>query len=270
MMASSVFGELDVGESSGHSRDYHLLHSNDAWKTLVQAWEKDLHVSTHSRARRDNQRQSSDAPSMDEIKAYIASHETAFEYSKKELIMLANRTAVLTGRLKSASSIDEKLVRKNLTLDQLTDVIGLRLTCQTVDEANRIKTLIEADTVAFNITEVTCYGMCPNAGKYRLSSGYRRIHLIIFIKDKSTFYICFILIFDIPELVNFCIKNAKYKHNLSYNFKISKLSDENPKFTETIVQEVALPNFHFSWLFFFIKALKGFEVAQVKPLVKNM
>ena len=189
IMVSTTVGALDIGETSGHSRDYHLVHSNDAWKTLIQAWENDLQqdVSKHSRSRRNSQQLSSASPSMDDIKAYIASHEKAFESSKKELIKLANRTAVLTGRLKSATSIEEKLERKNLTLDQLTDVIGLRLTCQTVDEANKIKTLIEADTETFSITEVSCYGMCPGAGKYRNSTGYRRIHLILFIKDKSIF-----------------------------------------------------------------------------------
>ena len=171
-----------VADYGGHSRDFHLLHhqeSDQAWETVSATW----HKSSHHMSRRDVGQQ----PSLDEIKEFIETFKPAFKSAQETITKMVNHSAVLTGRLKSAVSLQEKLVRKNETLDGLRDVIGLRLTCQTVNETIRIKDLILADTKNFNVTEVICYGICPGAGKYRPSTGYRRIHLIIYIKNGGKF-----------------------------------------------------------------------------------
>ena len=187
-LTTIAVSEFESGETAGHSRDYQLLHSSDAWEKMLDAWKQQHHQDwTTHRARRNQL--SSAAPSIEDITRYIDTYKTAFESAKKTLIEIVNNTAVLTGRLKSASSIQEKLVRTNSSLDQLKDVIGLRLTCQTVDGALKIKDLIEKATDAFNVTETLCYGMCPGEGKYR-DTGYRRIHLILSIKEKGIITIC--------------------------------------------------------------------------------
>ena len=185
LVSSFVLGDLDL--EAGHSRDYHLLHDDTAWHRMYDSWIKtNSYPSNQHRFRRDHHSSSTEQPSLDEIKKFVESFKPAFESAQKSLLKIANKTAVLTGRLKSALSIQEKLVRKNITLKDLTDVIGMRFTCQTVNDSLRIKSQIEKDTTEFNITETKCYGMCPGHGKYR-DSGYRRIHLILLIKDGSKF-----------------------------------------------------------------------------------
>ncbi|XP_066914632.1 uncharacterized protein [Clytia hemisphaerica] len=180
-ISSNVLG--DPGFEAGHSRDYHLLHDDTAWDRMYDSWIKThSHLSSQHRFRRNSV--STEQPTLEEIKKFVEGFKPAFESAQKSLLKIANKTAVLTGRLKSALSIQEKLVRKNITFNDLTDVIGMRFTCQTVNDTLRIKSKIEKDTTDFNITETTCYGMCPGHGKYR-DSGYRRIHLILLIKDGS-------------------------------------------------------------------------------------
>jgi len=77
-------------------------------------------------------------------------------------------------------------VRGNKTLEELHDVIGFRFTCQTVNDTLRMKQTLDDDETEFIITETVCYGMCPGHGKYR-DTGYRRIHLILLIRDGDKF-----------------------------------------------------------------------------------
>ena len=70
-----------------------------------------------------------------------------------------------------------------MRLTDLTDIIGMRLTCQTVDEALRLKDLVSNDSAHFEVNTTKCYGMCPGAGKYT-EIGYRRIHLILLVKES--------------------------------------------------------------------------------------
>jgi len=181
-VCASAFDVDPVADSGGHSRDFHLLHHqepSDAWEAVSATW----HKASHHMSRRDVAQQ----PSLEEIRNYVETFKPAFESVQGSISKIVNHSAILTGRLKSAASIQEKLLRYNETLDGLRDVIGLRLTCQTVNDTLIIKNKILADTKSFNVTKVTCYGICPGSGKYRPSSGYRRIHLIIYIEDGGKF-----------------------------------------------------------------------------------
>lgn len=179
-LSPMVTGSPDSIEDIGHSRDFHLIDDATAWERMLISWNQNHQQQTH-RYRRDSM-----GPSLEEIEKFIRTYESAFQSAQKTLLKLVNHTAILTGRLKSALSIQEKLVRKNQTLNDLTDIIGLRLTCQTVNDSLRIQELIMKAKSDFNVTEIKCYGMCPGSSKYR-PSGYRRIHLILFIKDGRKF-----------------------------------------------------------------------------------
>ena len=176
---------LDEHILYGHSRDYHLLDANipseEHWNQLVKRWLAEAQ-SCITRFRRETGE--IPIPSVKSIQAYINSFKPAFTEATDVITTLVNHSAVLTGRLKSASSVHEKLERKNCELKDLTDIIGMRLTCQTVDESLRMKKLISEASNYFEVKETKCYGMCPGAGKYR-SDGYRRIHLILVIKSDN-------------------------------------------------------------------------------------
>lgn len=205
--------EFHEAEDIGHSRDYHDLHIEGAWDTMFQTWKRQHQNQEHAiRMRRDA---TGSWFSIEEIERYIESFKPAFTSAQESLLVLINKTAVLTGRLKSATSLQEKMTRKNLTtLDELTDVIGLRITSQTVDEALKIKDKIRNATKQFNITETSCYGMCPGSEKYR-SSGYRRIHLIINIKEHGSYTISSPLIALLIKIWCFpvLLSSSKRKNN---------------------------------------------------------
>ena len=167
----------------GNSRDYHLLDANipsdEHWNQLVRRWSAEAQSLMTQQIRL--KREADCIPSLKEIQAYIKSFKPAFTVATDAITTLVNHSAVLTGRLKSASSVHEKLERKGCGLKNLTDMIGMRLTCQTVDECLRIQKLISEASDTFEVKETVCYGMCPGTGKYR-DNGYRRIHLILMIK----------------------------------------------------------------------------------------
>ena len=183
--SAAVVASLDEHVIDGHTRHYHIMDKDipsiEHWNHLFVKWSiQTKSLLDQGRLRRNTK----DLPSIDEIEKYIATFKPAFTEATDVLKKLVNHSAVLSGRLKSASSVHEKLERKGYDLKDLTDIIGMRLTCQTVDETLRIKDLISADQQHFEVMETTCYGMCPGAGKYK-ESGYRRIHLILLIKSEN-------------------------------------------------------------------------------------
>ena len=99
---------------------------------------------------------------------------------------MVQTSAVVTFRLKSPESVLEKLVRKGYKLEQLNDLIGFRITAQSVNAVNTLAELVQADTKNFEVIEKECYGVCPEEkDKYRMKSGYRSIHFTLKIKEGN-------------------------------------------------------------------------------------
>ena len=152
---AAVVASLDEHVIDGHTRHYHNMDKDipsiDHWNHLFVKWS----VQTKSLLDQGRlKRHTEDRPSIDEIEEYIATLKPAFTEATDVLTKLVNHSAVLSGRLKSASSVHEKLERKGSELKDLNDLIGMRLTCQTVDEALRIKELISADQQHFEVKEM--------------------------------------------------------------------------------------------------------------------
>lgn len=186
-LCGAVSAASDVHLTAGHSRDFIILDYSEPfdhqWSELLSKWENNWYSldKKDNRLRRDSNPSS---PSLDEVREYIESFQPAFKEAFLAISSLVGNSAVLTGRLKSPESVKEKLERKGYGLGNLTDVIGMRLTCQTVDEVMRIKKLISDDSIDFEVTETICNGICPDSGKYT-SHGYRRVHLILLIKNAG-------------------------------------------------------------------------------------
>ena len=52
-LTTIAVSEFESGETAGHSRDYELLHSSDAWEKMLDAWKQQHHQDwTTNRARR--------------------------------------------------------------------------------------------------------------------------------------------------------------------------------------------------------------------------
>ncbi|XP_065674469.1 uncharacterized protein LOC124819215 [Hydra vulgaris] len=160
----------------GHTRDYILLDDKlNSWDKLLSNWQREAKNNLWVRRSSSGVSQ---IPTLPEIEKFIKTHKQAFDSAQKNIKSIVNSSAVLTGRLKAAYSVQGKLEKDKTTLQELNDIIGLRLTCQTVNEALRITDAIKKDKKNFEILNEKCYGMCPNAGKYK-EGGYRRIHLIL-------------------------------------------------------------------------------------------
>lgn len=155
-----------------HSRNYHLLDDQDKWDKLFGHWNK-LH----------RERRATEYLTNEKIRSYVNSFRPAFEAASTAIKALI-KNCVLTGRIKSTASIAEKVKRKGVTIEDLTDIIGFRLTCQTVDMCLDGLSLFESGHPKFETLEKECYGMCPGKDKYR-DTGYRRIHLILQIKPEN-------------------------------------------------------------------------------------
>ena len=155
-----------------HSRNYHLLDDQDKWDKLFGHWNK-LH----------RERRATEYLTNEKIRSYVNSFRPAFEAASTAIKALI-KNCVLTGRIKSTASIAEKVKRKGVTMEDLTDIIGFRLTCQTVDMCLDGLSLFESGHPKFETLEKECYGMCPGKDKYR-DTGYRRIHLILQIKPEN-------------------------------------------------------------------------------------
>ena len=104
---------------------------------------------------------------------------------------------LVTGRIKSISSLIERMKQFGISdYREITDIIGLRVTLQTLNDITAFKYAYqkEYDT---QITEIRCYGVCGPAvsasddrreTKYWpwKDSGYRRLHYKIAIPDLDT------------------------------------------------------------------------------------
>ena len=155
-----------------HSRDYHLLDDQDEWDKLFTDWNK-LH----------REKRVTEHLTNEKMKNYVKSFRPAFEAASTTIKALI-KNCVLTGRLKSTASIAEKVKRKVVTMEDLADIIGLRLTCQTVNICLDALSLFQSGHPKSEILEKKSYGMCPGKGKYS-DTGYRRIHLVLRIKPES-------------------------------------------------------------------------------------
>ncbi|XP_065674307.1 uncharacterized protein LOC124819218 [Hydra vulgaris] len=179
---SKVLAE-DIGFD--HSRDYIFIEDEGDWEKLIQTW-KTRAVNDFKNGYRikRNAYTKNKVPKLEEIEKFIKTFEPAFKFAQKTIKDIVKSSAVLTGRLKTAYSIQGKLEKSGTTLESLYDIIGLRLTCQTVSDSNQITNVIEKDTTNFEVIEKKCSGMCPGAKKYR-EGGYRRIHLILRLKPDN-------------------------------------------------------------------------------------
>ena len=103
----------------------------------------------------------------------------------------------LTGRIKSLQSLINKMNENKITdVRQITDIVALRVTLQTMSDISAFKQaiLIRHDE---EITEIRCYGTCgPNIGIRDMrekrywpmrESGYRRLHFKVRRKEMLGF-----------------------------------------------------------------------------------
>lgn len=158
----------------GHSRDFQVLHKGSTvdWNKVLSDLPQENETTTKSRTM--------------SLEDYIESFEDHFNEAKRYLLKKIEevKPAKLIGRIKSVASIKEKQIRKNKALGNMKDIIGFRITAQTVDDAVKIKELLTKDSI-FKAETSVCYGMCGNY-PYR-SSGYRRIHVIIKIPANNIY-----------------------------------------------------------------------------------
>ena len=131
-----------------------------------------------------SQYDSSGGPTMKELNAFIQSFKPALMYVTDLIEKMVNHSALLKTRLIDAATLRKELDFGKKDLEDATDIMEMRLTCQTITVALRIKDLISQDTEHFGVLETKCYGMCPGAGLYG-ESGYRGIHMNLEIKDHN-------------------------------------------------------------------------------------
>ncbi len=103
---------------------------------------------------------------------------TKFEHVKKayEKQGLYSPIYSVSGRVKSISSILEKVMRKHLTLDDfendITDIAGIRIICQFIDDCVKVAEVIKNRT-DMTVIEENDYITNPK------QSGYRSYHLLV-------------------------------------------------------------------------------------------
>ena len=110
----------------------------------------------------------------------------SFEGDLERVLGKHRIVGIVTGRIKSLSSLKGKMEKDGITdFRQVTDIVGLRVTLQTLDDILKFK---EKYLGTFNdsINEIRCYGVCgpavgssdPRAKIYWpwKGSGYRRLH----------------------------------------------------------------------------------------------
>lgn len=171
----SVSAKFHLEREIDHTRDYTLLEDDSSVGAIYKKW----HQEAPLRFKREV-----GGPSFEEIETFIDTYQESFDLASAKLREIVGNDCVLTGRLKSAVSLQEKLVRKSEDLKEIKDIIGLRLTCQTVNDTLRITRIVEKQPEIFAVEEKKCYGICQGAGKYR-DTGYRRVHLILILKSTG-------------------------------------------------------------------------------------
>jgi len=126
-------------------------------------------------------------PSDKEIKQFIDSFKPVFSYLSKKIseIVSSSSLGYVTSRVKTVASVAGKLQRyPNTKLDELKDIVGFRITSRTVDAVLKVMSLIESQS-DLTILEKKCYGICPGVPPYRSTDGYRRVHYILSVLNKS-------------------------------------------------------------------------------------
>ena len=119
-----------------------------------------------------------------------------FEKHLNNILKKSQLNGVITGRIKSMSSLLRKMEKDGVTdYRKITDIVGLRVTLQTT---NDILTFKQAFQNSFDkqIKEIRCYGTCgpavevsdPREKKYWpwRGSGYRRLHFKVAIPKLKT------------------------------------------------------------------------------------
>uniref|UniRef100_T1IUF0 RelA/SpoT domain-containing protein n=1 Tax=Strigamia maritima TaxID=126957 RepID=T1IUF0_STRMM len=207
-------------EFGGHSREFRSIHEPLDWDLMATN-----HRHIRSVIRPDN---SSFSTPDAKISEFIYSHREAKELLVNNMEQLLNDSWVyMSIRIKSFRSLKEKLARKNYTLTQIRDTIGLRLTLQTTSEVKKVKQLLDTNSTNkdFTIHEIRCYGICDMDMKYT-SNGYRRVHLLVKITKFDKWA-------EIQIGTPFCNAWADWTHDLFYK---GKFSNQN----ETISHEYAV------------------------------
>ena len=159
--------------NGGHSRDFQVIENEYSWDKLIENW-RDV---------KRSRRYVKESPTITEIEDFVRSFQPAFTTATKKMKSLAENYAVLTGRIKSTSSIAKKMQRNGIGLQDFVDIIGFRLTCQNVDAALKLRDMV-IDSPNFRIVKQKCFGVCPGSGKY-YKSGYRRVHFQVRILPEN-------------------------------------------------------------------------------------
>jgi (p)ppGpp synthase/HD superfamily hydrolase len=99
-----------------------------------------------------------------DVQKHIAAHERAFPAILGKFKTAVGGMGVVDGRVKTLDSLTEKLTRKNKTLDQIGDTIGLRLTTSDIPTVYRALDALHKD---FTVTKVDDRIAKPADGVYR-------------------------------------------------------------------------------------------------------
>ena len=122
---AAVVASVDKFVIHSHTRHYHIMQKDISsirhWNHMFVKWSVEAKDSFDQGGPLER---FTDLPSIDEIKKYIATFEPAFTKVSDILHLLVNDSAVLSGRLKSASSVHENLACKGCKMEDLTDIIG--------------------------------------------------------------------------------------------------------------------------------------------------
>ena len=119
-----------------------------------------------------------------------------FEKELERTLKESHLEGIVTGRIKSMSSLLAKMEQDGVTdYHEITDIVGLRVTLQTMNDIHRFKIAYQ-NCFDKDIDEIRCYGTCgpavgnsdPREKKYWpwRGSGYRRLHFKVKVSELNT------------------------------------------------------------------------------------
>ena len=119
-----------------------------------------------------------------------------FEKDLETTLKESHLQGIVTGRIKSMSSLLAKMEKSGVTdYHEITDIVGLRVTLQTMNDIRRFKIAYQ-NGFDNDIVEIRCYGTCgpavgnsdPRVKKYWpwKGSGYRRLHFKVKVSELKT------------------------------------------------------------------------------------
>ena len=184
-------------DNGGHSSEFKPMGYE--WKMTELEYTPDLLDEIHTLTKRRSVLPSGAASrrSFDEefYKFYrsLPDFLRSFEADAERVLRKYQLVGVVTGRIKSLSSLKKKMEQDGITdFREITDIVGMRVTLQTIGDILKFK---QAYLHTFNesIDEIRCYGVCgpavgisdPRAKFYWpwKGSGYRRLHFKVIFHD---------------------------------------------------------------------------------------